>query len=417
MNKRRKHGQLHLRKRGAKGIYYVYFYDASGKQTGKSLGTTDKLKANQLARELSVQLQIEKAKKRVPLTYEEWERQLFGHTSDEAVEQQTRDFLANPDTQRVQELMRREAEAIEKIRQDPELKQQAQNILDPKVEDFWAKFLEWAQANRRTATVADYHKSWRRFLGLIHPKRVSDINEKSVRQFIHILEAKKTHPATHIVPLKAVFSHAIKLKLYSDPNPFAGISLPSKPKQDKRRFLTREQRDTLLEHLKGKDHTVYLFASLCAYTGLRKGESIHLRWDDIDMENERVFVRAKDGREPGVTAWQPKTSTSTRGVPLHAILKAILAAEASKTGYILADLKNRRQVERLIETTWAGLVREIGFTWCTTHTLRHTFASILLCEETPAIFVSRFLGHAGIQMTMDTYGHLVKEGQEYIEKL
>jgi integrase len=415
--KRRKHGQLHLRKRGAQGIYYVYFYDANGKQVGKSLGTSDKVAANRLARELSIQLQVEKAKKRAPLTYDEWERQIFGCTSEEVIEQRTREFLAEPETKRILEQVQREEDAVQKVRQDAGLKRQAKDILDPKVEDFWAKFHEWARANRREATVEDYHKAWKRFLKLMTPKRVSDINEKSVQRFIKFLDAKGTHPRTHIVPLKAVFSHAIKLKLHPGPNPFAELGLPTRPRREKCRFLTRQQRETLLQHLHGKDDMLHVFAALCAYAGLRKSEAINLRWDDIDFENGRLYVRAKDDRVPGVTAWQPKTATSTRGVPLNASLSTMLAARVPKTGYILMDHKKRRQVQRIIDTTWPGLVREIGFNWCTTHTLRHTFASILLCEETPAIFVSRFLGHAGIQMTMDTYGHLVKEGQEYIEKL
>ena len=56
---------------------------------------------------------------------------------------------------------------------------------------------------------------------------------------------------------------------------------------------------------------------------------------------------------------------------------------------------------------WTALLQVAGFTYRKPHTLRHTYASMLIRNEESLAYVRDQLGHAPIKITVDTYGHLV----------
>jgi integrase len=158
---------------------------------------------------------------------------------------------------------------------------------------------------------------------------------------------------------------------------------------------------------------------LCALrTGLRQGELLGLRWSDIDFAGR--FIHVRQNRVHGVTT-TPKNHQVRRvdmSTQLALELKALRRRErarclaesvdmptmvfASKTGGYLDVGNVRRAFYRIL--TAAGL-RHIRF-----HDLRHTFASLLIQQGESLAYVRDQMGHASIQITVDTYGHLVPGG-------
>ena len=187
------------------------------------------------------------------------------------------------------------------------------------------------------------------------------------------------------------------------------------------RPLTRVQACTLLEASRGNRlEALYVLAIT---TGMRQGEILGLRWEDVDLEEGVVRVRrtltlAKGG--PRLT--EPKTRGSRRSIRLTAS-----AVEA------LESLRERQQTERaarngswadrdLVFRTrrgtpirrdnlhakhWNPLLRRAGLPDIRFHDLRHTCATLLLTKGVHPKIVSEILGHSSVAITLDTYSHVI----------
>lgn len=138
-------------------------------------------------------------------------------------------------------------------------------------------------------------------------------------------------------------------------------------------------------------------------TGLRQGELLELRWDDIDLAKGLLRVRR--------SVWYGNVTTpkngKTREVPLSDETRAMLRPLSSRfTGELVFPGKGGAHltIGQCRKPLWrvcrrAGL-RRVGW-----HVLRHTFASHLVMRGVPLKAVQELMGHATIEMTM-RYAHL-----------
>lgn len=166
---------------------------------------------------------------------------------------------------------------------------------------------------------------------------------------------------------------------------------------------------------------------LALLTGMRRGELLGLRWQDIDLDSGTLAVRRTLSRGIGGT-WElgtPKSAAGRRSIALPVLAMDALRRHRSRqreqrlrlgpvweltdvvftneTGGPLHVNTLTRRYERLVAT--AG-VRRIRF-----HDLRHTSATLLLSlGEHPKIVQER-LGHSSISMTLDRYSHVTKDMQ------
>ena len=163
--------------------------------------------------------------------------------------------------------------------------------------------------------------------------------------------------------------------------------------------------DALADH--GAAGVPYVLAIL---TGLRAGELAGLRWGDLD--GDRLAVRRAVGKAPhGWAILETKSSRSRRTVILPTRAQAALALLGPGTADapIFADAYGRHLTPDLISEGWRRLRAELGLPTMRLHDLRHTSATAMLAGGTPLEVVSRVLGHAGIAITLSTYGEIVPE--------
>ncbi len=180
------------------------------------------------------------------------------------------------------------------------------------------------------------------------------------------------------------------------------------------------------------------YYELAAATGLRRGEALALRWDDVDLELGTVVVRrqlVEVGRT--VIAGRPKTrSGEDRVIELDATTVGMLLAhrlrqdaERAAWGSAWQEIvalpdEDGRQVELrgLLFTRedgtyvrpnyatkhFADLARAAGLPPVRLHDLRHGRASLLLAAGVDLAIVSKLLGHSSLVITADTYSHLLR---------
>ncbi len=193
------------------------------------------------------------------------------------------------------------------------------------------------------------------------------------------------------------------------------------------RPLTPEQTRLLLDAARG-DRLEALYA-LAVNTGLRQGELLALKWENVELEYGVLRVRHTLTRKRGkVTLGEPKTKKSRRSVKLTpaavAALQAHLARQleemermgslyrpgglvfANEVGGLInpSNLRNR-SFARLLQR--ASLPPDTRF-----HDLRHTCATLLLSRNVNPKIVSEMLGHSSIAITLDTYSHVLPTMQE-----
>ncbi len=152
-----------------------------------------------------------------------------------------------------------------------------------------------------------------------------------------------------------------------------------------------------------------------ALTGVRHGEALALQWGDIDLKSSKIFIQRNwpdiyngDG-EP--VFYIPKSKNAIREIPIpvelvSALKRWKLSCPVSQWDLIFPKQDGRPHDRKtILKYGLYAAVRRAGVKKMDMHSLRHTYASILLSQGTPITEVSAYLGHANTQITLEVYSH------------
>lgn len=235
--------------------------------------------------------------------------------------------------------------------------------------------------------------------------------------------------------INRIFKYAVLMDVLNS-NPFDKVIKPkSRQTQRKGNFLTKEE---LKEFLKLAQNATlsYFFplVHLMAYTGLRQGEALALKWSDIDFENKKITidktaVRIKEKQ----TIQTPKTKNSKRVISIDPTTISIL--KSWKKDQIKIYFRNGKHFEgdeNFIFTNQRGewvhihnfiryfkrFIADHKLKSITPHGLRHTHASLLFSAGVEPKNISDRLGHSTVQITLDLYTHITEEQRtDTVDKL
>jgi len=257
--------------------------------------------------------------------------------------------------------------------------------------------------------------------------RLKDLTPVQVRWFYRERLDSGLAPAT-VHKLHVVLHKALKAAVADGlipRNAAAGLK-PPKIIREEIDSLTQEEARRLLEAACG-DRLEALYV-LALSTGMRQGELLALKWDDVDLERGVLGVRRTLSRtDKAYVLGELKTKTSRRTIRLT--VGAVQALRDHLTRQ-LEEMERRRSLYQpggLVFATEIGTVinpsnlrnrsfnpllkrarlRPIRF-----HDLRHTCATLLLSQNVNPKIVSEMLGHASITITLDTYSHVLPTMQE-----
>ena len=195
-------------------------------------------------------------------------------------------------------------------------------------------------------------------------------------------------------------------------DPTDGCALP-KTEHQEMQTLSADQLAAFL--LEAKHSGVFEMYYIELATGLRRGELLGLKWEDIDFANQTLRVRRQVGRINGEVREAPlKTKNAYRTISLGTDAVGVLKQQREKqpsssyvfpgpTGGPIAPDSVLHMLHRVLDR--AGLP-EIRF-----HDLRHTFATLALQNGVDIKTVSGMLGHFSAGFTLDTYAHVTTAAQ------
>jgi integrase len=255
---------------------------------------------------------------------------------------------------------------------------------------------------KNSRNVEQHLKWWKKQLGHhqlneIAPHQIKDCCRKLENEPTH--QNKKHAPATvvrYIASLSSVFEAAIKDWNWIEKNPVKLIRKPS-VSNARQRYLTEDECESLLAScLESRNPYLYSVVVLALGTGMRRGELLGLRWNDVNLKEKVItLTKTKNG--------------SIRCIPLvdmtFSILKTIHDSETiiDKDHHIFPSLNLERYLD--IRTAWLFALKRAGIKDFKFHDLRHSCASFLIAAETPLREVMEILGHKDMRSTL-RYTHL-----------
>ena len=302
----------------------------------------------------------------------------------------------------------------------------------------------WEDAHSATIehkTVQSYRSHVKRAITHFEEKYIKDITPDEIQAYIEKLASMRFARETvgrALGVLSQIFNHEI---LQPDAsirfNPCAAVRIPKNLPKKRREPPTEDQLIRVSPDTEGG-----LFAFFLLYTGLRRGELLALRWEDIDFENHVITVRqavAYPGNQPTVKA--PKTEAGKRQVALLSVLEDVLAKipKQSQKGYVFGNEKPLTATQ--FRKQWISWCRSVGLAegktttfkgknghtyshteWhplVTPHQFRHEYASMLEDAGIGEFEAKNQLGHSSIMVTKDIYTHLRerKAGKNVADKL
>jgi integrase len=254
--------------------------------------------------------------------------------------------------------------------------------------DLADRYLEWSRGRKAPHTVRDEESTLRRlrerFTGLASKITRADI-EAYLSERLETVGAASHNRQLSL--LRSLFRKAVEWN-FCRSNPADGIRKMKEP-PGRVRFLSAEERERLLA---GCSARLRVLVELALDTGLRKGELLSLRWENIDSRSRVIRIeKSKNG--------------DRRDVPMTPRVSELLAAIPRRldTRFLFANPDGSAQAD--LKTAWKTALERARIENFHFHDLRHTFASDLVMAGVDIRSVQTLLGHRDITMTM-RYSHL-----------
>jgi integrase len=294
---------------------------------------------------------------------------------------------------------------------------------DPQLASWAAWWLE--QLDLRPTTIADYRYKMALLPEWLMGKRLSQITPMDVHEALNELATGTTahgrpRASSTIAQVRTVLGSCLHLaERYGHVTRNAArLAKPVAHQHAEVDPLGLDEAHALLKQL--AEHRLGSLFTVALSLGLRQGECVGLRWDDVDLDAARLTVVRQITRtnEHVEAEGDPKTRRSRRSLILprvcvdqlarHRQRQAVERREAlvwddrglvwpSETGTPLSPSNLRRLLRRQCEL--AG-IREVTF-----HTLRHSAATLLLAQGVPSAVILDVLGHQDVRM-LRRYQHV-----------
>lgn len=277
----------------------------------------------------------------------------------------------------------------------------------------------------KPSVIRSYETALRlRVLPELGAARLSDLARADMQDLVDRMLARGLDASTirnTLMPVRAIFRRAITRGEVAV-NPTAALELPAvRGRRD--RIASPAEAARLLAAAPRRDRALWATA---LYAGLRRGELMALRWEDVDLAAGLLRVeRSWDVREGLI---EPKSQAGRRVVPIAGILREHLIAHKLRCGRSEGLVFGRTgeqpfdgtSISERAATAWkkataAALEQDpdaAAFVPITLHECRHTFASLMIAAGVNAKALSTYMGHSSIAITLDRYGHLMPGNEE-----
>ena len=301
-------------------------------------------------------------------------------------------------------------------------------IIWPRKKYFEDISYEWLKYKENQIKQSSYYN----YKFIVERYLVPYFGEKNIRK-LHDFNSFVDELSTYLAPktIRDVFS-VLKMILtyyeetYNKKLRYKKTILPKLEKKEIEVFTSKE-RDKIENYCIEQDILKSIGILICLNTGMRLGELCALRWENIDLNEKCFYIRETAQRvyrgkkeKSKVIIGTPKTKCSIRTIPMNSkiynILKPLSKKYKQESFFLTGTEKciEPRSYQDYFEKLLAKVkVKKRNF-----HALRHTMASNCIEVGMDIKTLSKILGHANVQITMNTYVHSSKKQmKKFLEKL
>lgn len=252
-------------------------------------------------------------------------------------------------------------------------------------------------------------------------KQLAALKPSDIRDWVGTLGVSLKTIRNRLLPLRAVLDEAVADEIIPF-NPLDRVTLAKLVPAEKRASEFEPEPYsvadlvTLLSNI--EDAHVRLAFQFWAFTGVRTGELIGLRWARVDLEANGVHIRetTTEGKDKN----RPKTKAGIRFIPLLPAARQALDGMRPLTQLAgdrvfinpRGERKDKAWDDRRLMLLWRKAHEKTEIKYRNPYQLRHTFASQLLSQGENAAYIAKLLGHKTIEMVQRNYARWIEEGEK-----
>ena len=284
--------------------------------------------------------------------------------------------------------------------------------------DIEREYYEYMKPKLKPQSMAKYPVFFR-YLKPIDSVKINDFNLDIYNRLFNDINKRRLSPVyTNKIlgMLRALIKYANKYYNTSDEMLKFIENVSAREHKKEMDFYTYEEYQQFRSVI--NDDEWRLWFDMLYFLGFRKGELQALTYNDIDYIKKEVSINKTlttklKGTEFYVSS--PKTKNSNRVLPIpNHIYTSILQNKEKYKKYEnytddwfifggITPFKDTNIANKNIQYSKAANLRTIRI-----HDFRHSTASLLINQNMPITLVSRYLGHAKVSITLDTYSHMYK---------
>lgn len=284
------------------------------------------------------------------------------------------------------------------------------------IEEWCDSWLKQVQPTIEKSTFSSYSYKLRKYIIPYLPKcLISELTKETIQNLVYRWKKHPLAPSSIRVlmqVLKSCLNQAVEEEILKK-NPCHGVKLPKKEmKRESALSLKRQQQLEKAALAYPKERGLPIIFAL--RTGLRIGEVSALKWENIDFDNNVIYITHTVQRIQSVTYQKKteiirtaaKTISSRRLVPMSKLVRNWLweLKKNHKSSYVFSDKESPNE-PRLIVYHLHQICKKEKMTRIHFHQLRHTFATRCVEANADISSISDLLGHSSTQMTLDVYAH------------
>lgn len=282
----------------------------------------------------------------------------------------------------------------------------------PTVSEFASVSFEMRKPQRKILTHHDAVLAYEKYIKPIFgDRRLNEIKPSQVNLWQNSLLSDNKLSPHRIKRIRGIFGMIFQDALQDeiiDKNPVRLVSnLPKHNRKEPSPF-SFEEINKILNKASGQFRNFYAFGF---FTGMRTGELIGLKWEDIDFDKKEIFVKRTIGRGIEDT---PKTQSSIRQIEILDILMPYIESQFELTGYknsyvfMTSNDSHFFDIKNIRDHDWKRVLKAASVEYRTIYQMRHTFASMMIANGEDILWVSQMLGHTSPKMTLEKYAKYFK---------
>lgn len=307
------------------------------------------------------------------------------------------------------------------------------NYIEPS-KTLYKEYFEEFLANKRQSISSGTYTSYVTY-GKIHiiPTLgnipLSNITPVHIQKLIRELNEKGLTDST-VKRIYSVLNNSLNMAVKLDLISKNAATVVDKPKVAKKEMSVWSREELLhFLHVAERQTRYFIAFHIAAFTGMRQGEILGLRWADVDLERGIVSVvqtMSHDGKELKIGA-KSTSGNRTISIPIETVVllrkhrklqfEEKMKTEAGKIfnaeDLVICTGVGTPTKPRWLVDAYYTILKKSEVPANRFHDIRHTHATMLLeIGEHPKVVQER-LGHSSIQLTMDTYSHVTQNMQEH----